>query len=181
MSFSWCRTNDQTEMVNSFLLCMLSPVRRAKLCGGVGNHARQCLDLDAEDMSLFSNLLALGSRFAVRGPGHVLRVRDAKNLELCCRIAQPLGRRVCALATHGGERETRRESGAVRERGRSCSCSGSLSAAAGESSRQQQGVGGQPPTADGLPPPVRLGCTRSGAAAQGPLPSRDWSCFNAGG
>ena len=53
-------------MANSFLLSMLSPVWRAKLCGEVGgNPERRLLNLDSEHVSLFSKVVALGSGASV--------------------------------------------------------------------------------------------------------------------
>ena len=55
-----CRSSDQTQKVSGFLLCILSPVCRAKLCGEIGEDPRQNLKLEEEDRMDFSQLLALG-------------------------------------------------------------------------------------------------------------------------
>ena len=47
-------------MLSAFLLCILSPVWRAKLCGDIGNKPRQNLNLEDEDETVFSQLLELG-------------------------------------------------------------------------------------------------------------------------
>ena len=47
-------------MLSGFLLCILSPVWRAKLCGDIGNEPRQNLNLDEDDATVFSQLLELG-------------------------------------------------------------------------------------------------------------------------
>ena len=46
--------------MSGFLLCILSPVWRAKLCGDIGNEPRQNLNLDEDDATVFSQLLELG-------------------------------------------------------------------------------------------------------------------------
>jgi WD40 repeat protein len=61
----------QTERENGFLLCMLSPVWRAKLCGEVGTNVRQTLSLGEEDASLFSKVVALGCGRSVTVSGGV--------------------------------------------------------------------------------------------------------------
>ncbi len=55
----------RTERASGFLLSMLSPVWRAKLCGEVGNSEGQMLNMDEEDESLFSKVVALGCGEAV--------------------------------------------------------------------------------------------------------------------
>jgi hypothetical protein len=47
-------------MLSGFLLCILSPVWRAKLCGDIGEKPRQNLNLEGEDETVFSQLLELG-------------------------------------------------------------------------------------------------------------------------
>ena len=46
--------------MNRFLLGMLSPAWRTKLCGGIGIKGEQLLDMDEEDPSLFLKVVALG-------------------------------------------------------------------------------------------------------------------------
>ena len=53
-------------MVSGFLLCILSPVWRAKLCGEMGEDPRQNIKLEEEDRMDFSQLLALGCGDMVR-------------------------------------------------------------------------------------------------------------------
>ena len=57
-----CRSVESTTMVSSFLLCMLSPVWKAKFCGSVGSgsRGRPGLELFDDDMSAFFKVLALG-------------------------------------------------------------------------------------------------------------------------
>ncbi len=47
-------------MASGFLLSMLSPVWRAKLLGGIGTDEGKKLNLEDEDESLFSRMVALG-------------------------------------------------------------------------------------------------------------------------
>jgi hypothetical protein len=53
-------------MVSGFLLCILSPVWRAKLCGEIGNQSRQSLEVEEGEAMVFSQLLALGCGDMVR-------------------------------------------------------------------------------------------------------------------
>jgi hypothetical protein len=48
------------EKSNGFLLSMLSPVWRARLCGEIGVNKGRVLDMDEEDASLFMQVVALG-------------------------------------------------------------------------------------------------------------------------
>ena len=59
------------DRASGFLLSMLSPVWRAKLCGDVGGESRLQLDLAGEEASAFKKLLALGSGAAVTMDGGV--------------------------------------------------------------------------------------------------------------
>jgi len=59
------------DRASGFLLSMLSPVWRAKLCGDVGGESRRQLDLAGEEASAFKKLLALGSGAAVTMDGGV--------------------------------------------------------------------------------------------------------------
>ena len=56
-------------MENGFLLCILSPVWRAKLCGEFGNTSTQILKLEEKDETVFSQILALGCGDMVRVVG----------------------------------------------------------------------------------------------------------------
>ena len=51
--------------MNRFLLGMLSPAWRTKLCGGIGTNGEQLLDMEEEDPSLFLKVVALGCGKAV--------------------------------------------------------------------------------------------------------------------
>ena len=59
------------DRASGFLLSILSPVWRAKLCGDVGGESRRQLDLEGEEASAFKRLLALGSGAAVTRDGGV--------------------------------------------------------------------------------------------------------------
>ena len=56
-----CRTAAPTVKASGFLLCLLSPVWRAKLCGDIGGEARWQLALDGGEAGLFGQLVRLGS------------------------------------------------------------------------------------------------------------------------
>ena len=66
-----CRTAELQDKASGFLLSVLSPVWRAKLCGDIGGGARWQLALDGGEAGLFSKLVALGSGAAVRVDGGV--------------------------------------------------------------------------------------------------------------
>jgi hypothetical protein len=57
------------DKASGFLLSMLSPVWRAKLCGDIGGEARWQLALDGTEVGLFRQLVALGSGAAVMMDG----------------------------------------------------------------------------------------------------------------
>jgi WD40 repeat protein len=58
----WCvRTDVHDDKASAFLLSILSPVWRAKLCGEVGSKARWQLALEAGEAGLFGKLVTLGS------------------------------------------------------------------------------------------------------------------------
>jgi hypothetical protein len=63
------RTAAPTDKASGFLLSVLSPVWRAKLCGDIGGEARWQLTLDGGETGLFRQLVALGSGAAVRIEG----------------------------------------------------------------------------------------------------------------
>ena len=57
-------------MSNGFLLSMLSPVWRARLCGGVGANEGQVLNMEGEKETLFTKVVALGcGRSVLMGSG----------------------------------------------------------------------------------------------------------------
>ena len=58
-----------TDKASGFLLSILSPVWRAKLCGDIGGDARWQLALDGGEAGLFRKLVALGSGAAVTVEG----------------------------------------------------------------------------------------------------------------
>ena len=64
---------------SGYLLSLLSPVWRAKLCGHIGTEARRQLALDESEARLFSKLVALGSGASVRMEGGL---REAVGLGL---------------------------------------------------------------------------------------------------
>ena len=66
-----CRTAEPQDKASGFLLSILSPVWRAKLCGDIGGGARWQLALDGGEAGLFSKLVALGSGAAVTVEGAV--------------------------------------------------------------------------------------------------------------
>jgi WD40 repeat protein len=55
----WLSRTQRTERANGFLLSMLSPVWRAKLCGEVGANVRQTLKLDEKDAPFFLKVVGL--------------------------------------------------------------------------------------------------------------------------
>ena len=57
------------DKASGFLLSLLSPVWRAKLCGDIGGKARWQLELDRSEAGLFSKVVALGSGAAVTMEG----------------------------------------------------------------------------------------------------------------
>ena len=59
------------DKASGFLLSILSPVWRAKLCGDIGGGAWWQLALDGGEAGLFSQLVALSSGAAVRVEGGV--------------------------------------------------------------------------------------------------------------
>ena len=62
--------NQDTAMSNGFLLSMLSPVWRARLCGGVGANEGQVLNMEGEKETLFTKVVALGcGRSVLMGSG----------------------------------------------------------------------------------------------------------------
>jgi hypothetical protein len=63
------RTAAPTDKASGFLLSLLSPVWRAKLCGEVGGEARWQLALEGGEAGLFRKLVALGSGAAVTMKG----------------------------------------------------------------------------------------------------------------
>ena len=70
-SFILCRASGCTHMVSGFILCILSPVWRAKLCGKVGADKRAQLHLDGDEFSAFSKVLALGCGASVLVTGEL--------------------------------------------------------------------------------------------------------------
>ena len=54
------RTQRRNGKASGFLLSLLSPVRRAKLCGEIGTKEKHVLILDDKDKSLFWKVVALG-------------------------------------------------------------------------------------------------------------------------
>ena len=50
----------RTEKASSFLLSMLSPAWRAKLCGNIGANHEKTLIMEEEDRPLFLKVVALG-------------------------------------------------------------------------------------------------------------------------
>ena len=51
------------DKASGFLLSILSPVWRAKLCGDIGGEARWQLALDGGEAGLFSKLVVLGTQW----------------------------------------------------------------------------------------------------------------------
>jgi hypothetical protein len=69
---SYCRRSSEcSEMVNGFILCMLSPVWKAKLCGEVGSQKRHELHFDSDEVSAFWKVLALGCGATVTVAGGI--------------------------------------------------------------------------------------------------------------
>ena len=66
---SRCRGAAPAVKASGFLLSLLSPVWRAKLCGAIGGEARWQLALDRSEAGLFSKVVALGSGAAVTMEG----------------------------------------------------------------------------------------------------------------
>ena len=81
-----CRVQ-HAEKASSFLLCMLSPAWRAKLCGEVGADEGKLLNLDDLDESHFSKVVALGCGESVTvGKGldeliELVRIADRYQME----------------------------------------------------------------------------------------------------
>jgi hypothetical protein len=65
----FCRTLEHTEMASGFLLSILSPVWRAKLCSGIGIEGRHKLNLDGEEVALFPKMLDVAIGVAVTVDG----------------------------------------------------------------------------------------------------------------
>ena len=67
----FCSDSLQIEMNSRFLLCLLSPVIRAKLCDGGDEQVRVPVAIDADDITVFSKMLSLGMGVRVTLPGGV--------------------------------------------------------------------------------------------------------------
>ena len=70
------RTATSTDKASGFLLSILSPVWRAKLCGDIGSKTRWQLALDGGEAGLFRQLVALGSGAAVTMEGGLGEVME---------------------------------------------------------------------------------------------------------
>ena len=64
------RNSDTTDMANSFILSLMSPVFLAKVCCPIGTgEQRKHLLLEAEDASIFSDLMTLGVGSSIKVQG----------------------------------------------------------------------------------------------------------------